>query len=308
MANTFAVLTALEISLAATDKPMLGTNALKKTDRLEWRDATGDTFNLGSDISDSTAPTNRLIDNKSNLVSNPNTTFTHGHVLIDTQSNPIEFDFFAIVNHNLGTIGGGGTITVDVADDEDFSVNLRTAVASITVAAGDNKRLSDLVLFHTGSTALRYTGVEFIRVHLAGFTSGTPFFGELIFGRRRQLEFKPTLSYGPDNLASDVDDFVSKTRVMTRHIRAQGYRELNANLNPSTDPFRTDLITFYKTESNFGTVPFIWIEDPNARPREFNWMLMDPPAFNFPLVGPFERNLQLVATEQGPNFLALDKF
>lgn len=315
MALSSAQITQSEKDLRAADKPIIAANALTQADRIEWRDAAGSTFNLGVDLTDSAFPPSRIIDSKSNVVTQPNTSLPAGggHLLIDTSSNPIEFDFVAIVNHNLGTIGGGGDIRMSIANDEDFSSDLRLDIAvfgpaGVPIPSNDG-RLLDIqldVLFNIGTDATRYSGVEFIRFEVAGFSPGTPFFGEIIFGRRRQLQFKPRIPWGPDDKASSVDDAETKSGVINRHINHKGKREFAANLNPSTDPFRSELITFYDTDTDFGTRPFVWIEDPQASPLSFHWLFMDP-EFSFPFVGPFERSLIIAAREQGPHHLALGK-
>jgi len=297
VANTTASLSQSEQDLLAADKPLIATWP-HVSDDIEWRSALS--FSGGSSLDDTALPPARLIDGFSHVVSQPNTAAAPIFAL---------FDFIALIQHNLGNLTAvSPTLDFFVADDAAFSVNLRTGTTGPQYFTGDNDRIIELDLRHSGSPAApqRYSNVQFCAIEFSGIDgSAKPFVGEIIWGRRRQLEFKPNVPWGPDDKASEAEDFISKSGVITRYPKHVGRRQIAATINPSADPFRSDIISFFEN-SNFGTDPFVWIEDPSTTPRGFNLMMMENPELMFPLVGPFERNWNLVAREQGPDFLALE--
>ncbi len=306
MAHSFASIPTSETDLLALDKPIV-SGYPTVADDIEWRSVVD--FTGGSSQSDAAFPEIRAVDSKTNLPTQPSAT-TPGIILFDFTENPIEFDFISIINHNLGDLVAGTEIaTFFVADDNAFSVNLRTGLGfGPSYTAGDNDRIISLDLRHGGSPSVpqRYSNVQFCALEFVGIDgSAEPFIGEIIWGRRRQLQQKANVPWDPDGVRSDVEDFVSQSGVISRYTRTKGKRVISANVNPFEDPFRQDIIDVVEA-AQFGTKPFIWIEDPSSSERKFHLMLQDDPGLDFPLEGPFERQWQFVATEQGPKYLTAE--
>jgi hypothetical protein len=193
-------------------------------------------------------------------------------------------------------------MTVQIGNT-DFAANLED-VATYDPDSGDNKRVALLDLDHTSGNAQRYTSVEYLRLKFVG-TNIQPNIGEIIIGRRRQLKHKSNLPWDPSKHHSETTEFVTHNGIRTRYVRNKGQQRIVASLTPSDTTLQSDIETFYKTETDFGTLPFVWIEDPNTTPSDALWMHLDNPDLNFPFAGFAKREVVIDAREQGPNFLAL---
>ena len=297
---TFAALTAAEIAAAALDKPMMvAVHALESPQIARW-DADG-SLAAGDDISATGYPARFSYDRRTGKPTKPNAGATTQYLAYQLNASPADFDCIFIVGHNFGTIGGL-TVSVEIADNSAFSTNLRE-IASWSPGSS-NVRLSDLTLNHSGSGisgAARYSAVDYLRLKTTG-GSHTPEVGELWVGRRRQLLHKGNIPYDDLGLRSSqrvtvngVGEAVSSAQYVGQHVVA-------ARLNPHDSTAKSDIQAWFR-ECNYGTRSFVWVEDPATYPARFHVVKLDEPSFAFPLMGPFEREITVTATEQGPHFL-----
>jgi hypothetical protein len=80
---------------------------------------------------------------------------------------------------------------------------------------------------------------------------------------------------------------------------------MSASLTPSETTYIDDLWSLYKTDTKHGTLPFMWVDQPNTDPQGAVMMLFDA-EFEYPRQGPNHRELVMSAEEQGPHFVDLE--
>lgn len=306
MAYSFADLTADEVAFAAADKPILASYPdspyVHSESKWIFGTSAGHSGSAGDNDAKKLPP--RIADGLPGLQTSPNTASTL-HTLYLRFSPAIEFDFVAILNHNLYSLGRT-LCAVQVADDSTFTTNVQTVTSFASPSTwGADMRQADLTLLKVGPTADRFSGVEYARLSLAGGSSGKPAIGQLIFGRRHQLQFQPNRPWDPTALHTSMDRFESRGGVIVDTVRHRGRRFLDANLTPDSDTQRDGILDWFDRTLQ-GTSPFVWIDEPNSRPHDFQLFKMVEPSLEFPWVGPFVRTLQLRGREQGPNFLKTD--
>lgn len=297
MAYSVADLSQAERDLAADDIPLLvGRNWLRSAGSFRGWDADGVT--AFSDISATGFGGKFAGDDFDHDLTKPNAAATTQHFIFDYGSEGMTLDLWALLNHNLGTIGG---ITVTLAVSNDGTT--WTDIATVSPGTS-NKRLVALVLKDTGSVARRFSSLRYFRMTTAG-GSHTPQFGEMILGRRRQLKHAPDPEWDPNNLMSRIGRSDALSGVITDHVIRKGQRKISAILSPHETAYIDDIEAFYETETDFGTRPFLWIDKPNSAPSDASWMRFVEPELSGPLLGPSQRGFKILAIEQGPNFLAL---
>lgn len=301
MAGSKAALTADEISLAAADKPMiLARNYM--TDSGTSAKWTSDGNDGSADDSATGFETKYVKDNFDHKLSKPTTARTTQYLNINFGAGfASDVDAIVIMNHNLGTISGVG-VTVKVADDAAFSSGLKTIY---TVTPTTNKRIVAISLLEGGDpSAQRFTAYRYMRVEFNKGSTITPSIGEILVIRRRQLKHKPNVPYDPSAMISDVSVFKSATKAMAAYVRSKGQRRLSAMINPHETAYITDVLTWFNTDTDYGTKPFLWLEDPTTSPSDAVWYRLNDASLAFPGVGFTEREVQIVAEEMGPNFLS----
>lgn len=291
---------ATDIALRAADKPiLLGRNWQRESTAVdpEWSSAGSW---AGADATDATAPTVRVYDEFDHLRSQPNANQATWYLLFDFGAAVGVIDSVAILNHNLAT--ASATVTVELADDSAFSSNLKSCEAQTPTT---DKRMVFLDLDDTaGGGQLRYSSVQYARLKLTGL-GAIPKIGEVIWSRRRQLKHKPEGSWDKSNLRSSIARFESSTGIMTDHVFAKGRRRVSAQFSPHETAYINDLVTFFEDDIEYGTKPFLLIDDPGSTPTDANWLKYETPEQVSPLIGYSQRSFPIVALEQGPNFLAL---
>lgn len=306
MAWSTADVGATELALMALDKPIISAaNALYDADAVEWSAA--GSF-AGADITLSGYPIARAYDGHTHLQTKPNAAATTQYLLFNLDSAATDIDFIAIMGHNFGTIGGL-TVTAEISDVSTFSgADPSTKEIASWSPGSSNDRLIELELNHSGSgssNAQRYSTVPYFRLKMTKVSSFTPAIGEIILGRRRQLKHAPNMPWDDKNLSSEVRRTTSVSGVVTQYVFHKGRRELEANFNPHEVTYKDQFETWFKSDAAFGTRPFIWIDEPSTSPEAYHLMVLEP-EFQFPGVGPHERNYKIKAVEQGPHFLALE--
>lgn len=297
MAYSVADLPQAERDLAADDKPLLiGRNWLRSAGTFRGWDADG--VSAFTDIAATNFESKFSGDDYDHVLTKPNAAATAQYFVFDYGSEGMTLDCWALLNHNLGTIGG---VTVDLAVSNDGTTWTDIATAS---PGTSNKRLVLLVLKDSGTVARRFSALRYFRMKLSKGSTFTPQFGEMILGRRRQLKHKPNLPWDPNRLSSKVGRFESASGILTDYVFHRGRRLVSAQIAEWETAYITDLETLYETETDFGTLPLLWIDDPNAAPSDANWFKLDP-ELSGPLQGPSERAFSFAGVEHGPNFLAL---
>lgn len=209
----------------------------------------------------------------------------------------VEFDCAFLIGHNAGTISVDADVTLEIADDNDFSTDLREVGNFGTPT--DDSRLADLNLNH-GGAAQRYLA-QYVRVKFEAAGNITPEIGELILGRRRQLQYKPDRPF--DEYAMSEDSDIQRTEGGITHKALYSRRgfELSGKFMVDSDTYRDDLVAFFRACRG----PFVWVDNPSSAPSAWQLMVRDG-SFAIPRILANRREWQIEAMEQGPEQYFLD--
>jgi len=152
--------------------------------------------------------------------------------------------------------------------------------------------------YATGGTAQRFSSVQRVRLRIEASGSFTPEVGEIVLGRRYQLQRNPNVPWNNKNEFSETTDFQALSGLTKRYAayRGQARRSFSSQFAAAAE---ITVIDEWWRATEEGTKQFYYIETPNSDPQTF-LMLMDDPELRFELAGPFERLLQFDMTEQPP--------
>ena len=298
MAYSSAAVNATDLALAAADKPFfVPKNRARDTSyAFGWR--VSGSFAAGADVTDTNGSVDRAVDGFDHARTFPNAGFTDIYWICDFGAAGITLDWFAL----LGVSGiAGATVTLQIADDNAFSVNLVT----LSSTTADTKRIVFPVLTHLGGGALQYGTVRYLRVRFQSGGAIVPAFGEMWCGTRLQMDRAPNRPYEPLGLTGEADESRSVSGIIARTVRARGRRVLTHAWNPDVATYQSRLQQLY-TDSNYGMRPWVYVQVPATSPRDAVVALFSAPEHAQPYVGPAEREYHLRAIEQAPNFLALE--
>ena len=305
MAYSAGNLTTAETTGFDNDKPMLVSQSLISPTVARWNDA-GTTTDAATTAAD--GPAVRAYDNIGSLqTKDTSADLTARYLVFDIgASSTISFDTCLILNHNMNS-GGFNEISLEVSDSADFTSNL-IEIYSYSVSGTDDDRLLCTNLNSAGGsstydpsgTAQRYSGVRYVRIKITA-TSGTARqakIGEVWLGTRYQLQRNPDVPWNNKDEFSQVTEFKALSGLTRRyvHYRGQALRNFRA---PISDSAEVTVVENWFNGINEGTSPFLYIEKPSSGAEPY-LMILNTPALNFQLVGPFERILSFSMTEQPP--------
>ena len=299
---TSAALASYESTQLALDKPLIASQAIPiSPDYAKWVDdgqvGAGD-LATWTDRSATAYPAYRAYDGYPGYVTKQSGTNDDvWYYCIDAGAH-VEFDCAFLVGGNWGTLALAADVVLQIADDNDFTTDLQSIGNFGTPT--DDGRLADLDLNH-GGDAQRYSA-QFIRVKFDKTgTNITPEIGQLVLGRRRQLEFKPSRPY--DQYAYNENSSLVDTEggILHKSVYARRGRELAGEFVITDSTYRDDLIGFFRN----CTGSFVWIDAPSTAPASFHLMMRDGP-FGIPEVAANTYKYTIVAHEQGPESSYLD--
>jgi hypothetical protein len=300
MAWSGSVLSSTLRALMAADKPVLvgGSYVAAAATLTRWN-ATGSWAT--ADASATTGPARYGGDYYEHLFTSPNTTGTTWYYLLDFGAN-VTFDAAAILHHNFGTVGGL-TVTLEVADNNTFATNLATLA---TWSPGSSsKRLVSLSLKDSGSDA-KSISAQCVRIKMTKGSAFTPSIGEVIIRARRQLSANPDVPWDDMEMVSRGTTHESSDGVESTYMHHAGRRRIEAVLRPYETSYQDDLRNFWLSDIAGGVAPFLWIDKPATDPQGAYWMKQRPLELKFPWLGPAQRELRLVAYEQGTQFVSME--
>lgn len=284
-----------ERALLAADLPcLIGRNWSRTATGLKWTAAGG---HAGADISATNYDAAFGADDFDHNPTKPNAAGTtlYFNLLL---SGVDALDAFALLNHNLN----GKQLDLQIADDATFATRLATI---LTVAPASNKRLVSYVLKEAGDTyAQRFAGVTYARLKLTG-ASWTPQHGEVVLGRRRQLEKGLLLPFAPKNYFGALNRSRSEAGVVTDVVSAKGGRRLQGVYHTNDSAQISSFESFWETDIDFGTLAWLWTRLPYSAPSDSQWMKFDDPNLVDGSQFTTDRRYEIAATELGPNYLAL---
>ena len=306
MAFSSAALTADEVSFFSADKPLvapdMGTVDGALADAM-WAAGLAGTFASG-DITSTDGPAFWVTNGLPHLKTLPNAAGTTFSLLLDMGADGIEFDCLALLNHNLFS-AGCTSFSVRVSDLSDFSVSSIILSVDLTAELSADTRYANFSLKHSGSDALRYSGVRYIRVQIQLSGSGVPEIGSLILGRRTQLEWAPDYPFNPDQFGISSYRNSSESGVKQRGARNAGARTVSASIKTRNDTRRDDVVTFWRN-LGYGQGLFMWVDNPSSAPLLFNYMHPDDDDLIFPRAHFGRSDWGLRCVEQGPESVFLE--
>jgi hypothetical protein len=306
MAYSKASLSAAEVANFEADLPLiLGANEVRDATTIWWNRNGSFTDGNGNEA-DSDGPTSRLGTDEDYRQTYPDATRATWYLMFDLGSAAdAVIDSVVILNHNIATLTG--TIEFQLADDQTFATSLITCEQE---TPSTDKRVT---MFHLDEllalTHARFSSVRYARLRFTSLAGGVPTIGEVIMGRRRQLGHNPTLPYNDRSGRAVVEDWYADSGASCRYVRRKGQRTGSFTLRESDDTYIDDLVAFFRDDIDYGTKPWVWVENPTASQHDANWMRFrgPNPDLNFPLVGFSERTWELDAEEVGPNYLLLEE-
>tara|TARA_Y100000310_G_scaffold338740_1_gene429300 strand:+ start:891 stop:1781 length:891 start_codon:yes stop_codon:yes gene_type:complete len=287
-------LTSAELALVSGDKPVLVAkhviaSAAPSGSNIKW--LAGDNL-TGTDITHASYPIKRVFDKHQHLYTKPNT----GGIEFNLSMNlgaAYEFDMIMIGGHNFGT---EGSLTVKFEKGTDATFGSTTTLSTWTPGSSD-KRLVSLVLDTGGDgTALRWTE-QYLRINITGSTF-TPQIGEIWVGRRRHLPYKFNVTSQDKRTRSEVVRFESRGGTTTHYTLSKGRALRDGMVEMDGSTHISDVSSWWE-ESDYGTQPFLWIEEPGTTPANCHVMTTEP-ELSFELTGPSSRALDLKMVENSP--------
>lgn len=306
MAWSFAALASYETARLALDKPLVAAQKIPSSPTTcRWN--TAGTC-AAADQSDTSYPARNAYDGFPGFATKTDGTLASTWYLVFDLGSAFSFDCAFIVGHNFGTLSLT-TVELYVADDSAFTTSL-TKVADFGTPSDDG-RLQDLALDHaedlgrahdTAASAgpNRYTS-QYVRLKLSRGSNFTPSLGELILGRRRQLQFKPMRPFDEYAFNENAELEEYESGLVSKYNYARRGFSLNGNLWVTDSTYRDDLVGFFRDCRG----SMVWIDNPNSAPASFHMMMRNGP-LSIPRVKYGLREHVLTAVEQGPESYYLD--
>lgn len=299
--------TAAEQTAMAGDYPMLvGNNLLEQSAVAPiWAAGVTDWASSPADVTDPLLPTRYAYDRQNIAQTGP--VFSAGHggftFLMQMTYSALtdglhSMDTIGIFNHNFFSVGTAVAVSVDLSDSNDFS---GAAQPIHLLAVTSNSRI---VVTNLAGTFARYTGVTYARLIVSvgsGTVTAAPYFGELVFGRRRQLSYFPDVPFEDKGSESNVIDHVARSGTRSRYVRSQGQRVLDWTFRSAgADKHglnQENEVRSWWRECNFGTQPSIVVQRPTSSPMPL-YMFPDKASLDMKIYGPYERAFHMPMTEQ----------
>lgn len=308
MAWASAAVPAAELTAEGLDKPCLVTsNAARAWNALPQWSISGTWSDSGpgeaSNVSYSNAPPYWAYDGKGTRRTYPvggvYSTFFYMMDLALTGRNDGIIDSIAILGHNFDSLPGNLTISVSIADDEDFSVNLQTIHTFNLTAPHDPTRLVALL-------ATRYTDVQYARLNILSSvnfsTTVVPRIGELILGRRRQLARNPDEPTDDRSVVSRVAVLETQNGDDVSYVQHKNRREIEpfwtADENDTIDDKQTWIDFFDDLDG--GTRPFLYLRNPTTTPADAPLMYLPEPRDFQDHLGPYHAEVSHEMKELPP--------
>lgn len=291
MAYNQSSLSSDEIAWKAADYPLIAPNVTPIAPSVARWNTAGTTTDTDRTLS--TNPARRAYDGfvSTDTRTDGTAASTWYYVLDFGSGGEIEIDCAFIIGHNFGTLSLT-TVTLEIADDANFSSNLLEIGDFGT--PGVDTRLRD-VNFNSNN---RYSNVRYLRLKLSRGSNFTPELHEIILGRRRQFKVRPRNPFDPDRKV----DQKQTTRTMGGEsqtvIFSRGMMELDARVQLWEDDRISDIKSFYD-DLNVRN-QFVWVWEPGTASAQFRLMNYDNEGLSLPSADYTEREFAIRGSEQGP--------
>jgi hypothetical protein len=302
MAWSSAALASYETSRLALDKPLVAVQTIPASPtHCKWVDegqiGAGD-VTTWTDRSASANPARRSHDGYPGYITKHSGATTDDiYYLAFDFGATITFDCVFLIGHNAGTLSLVNDLVLQVADDNNFSTNLTTMANFGTPT--DDTRLADLTM-NGGNNRItaQYAWLKFDKTG----TNIIPEVGELILGRRRQLEYKPDRPFDDSRLRTWASTARTQGNIAHKTIWSQRAFELEASWMIDDSTYESDWQQFHRDADG----RFVWVYDPSTSPQDWHFMSFEEDGLVMPEVGPSVREVSIHALEVGPESYHLD--
>lgn len=304
MAWSSAALSAYETAQLALDKPLIAAQVIPVSpDYAKWieeqQDVGAGTLASWTDRSATASPARFAYDGYPGYITKQSGTSDDIWYYCLDLGGLVAFDCAFLIGHNAGTIAVDNDVVIQVADDNAFNTNLQEVGNFGTPTPTDDDRLADLTL-NVGGDPHRITA-QYVRVKFDGPGNITPEIGELVLGRRRQLQYKPDRPFDEYALSEDSDTVLTAGGITHKAVYSRRGFELSGKFMIDSDTYRNDMIAFFRQCRG----PFVWVDNPSSAPASYHLMVRDGP-LAIPRVVANRREVQITAVEQGPEEYFLD--
>ena len=278
-------------------------------------DPTSSTVTTGDDRTDEYAPIERvydgLLDLPCRLSQHHAYTLTLSRQLLAFKfSTEIAFDTAIFTGHNIAS-GRFSGLGLRVGNGDDLNsgyTNILDDAGEIETLTGDARYVDTKLRSASSQTDPRaFSNVGWLAVSFtqASAEKTSPQLGELVLGKRRQLQHHPGFSWNSDDYVSNVSDMETADGNTTRYTLNSGQAVRTATLT-LTGAAEIAAVEAWWEDCNHGQDPFWWIETPKSNPRPF-YMRVRNAQLDFPQsLGASARILTLDMVEQRP-FLAWEE-
>jgi len=272
-------------------------------DDAKWTDTGHQDATGGNVFNDTDFPTKYAFDRFGHKVTKPSGALAQLWYYNVTVTDLDEAGGILILNHNLGSFGGGGVrVKVQTADVDDYGdsqgpgneenapANRRTIHDFGNVT--DNKRLVALP-----STV--YSNLERIRIELShASVNFRPQIGEFHVGPVNNITHGPRTPYDPDRQHTEVSELVSKSGIITSYARYSQQSILDIRVQLDKDADVTAIQDTYE-DTDGGNKACLLLTKPVSDLKLAYWVKI-PNDLNIPSVGPAERLLTFPCRELAP--------
>ena len=278
-------------------------------------DPTSSTVTTAADRADEYAPIERvydgLLDLPCRLSQHHAYTLTLSRQLLAFKlSTEITFDTAIVTGHNIASgrfsglglrVGNGDNLNSGYTNIFDDAGEIETLTSDAryvdTKLRSASSQTNPRVFSNVG-----WLGVTFTQ---ASGEKASPQIGELVLGKRRQLQHHPQFNWNSDDYVSNVSDIETADGNTIRYALNTGQAVRTATLT-LTGAAEIAAVEAWWEDCNHGQDPFWWIETPKSNPRAF-YMRATDASLDFPQsVGASARVLTLSMVEQRP-FLAWEE-
>lgn len=293
---TATAIPAAEKALFALDRPVIvDQNAIYTANAMDWSDS--DVPSSGGRTA-SGFPTTNLNDHLTHLQSKPDASLTvwYLHIHLNTVGT---FDTIALINHDMDGA------TIDIYESDSGAALGNAIVSGDTITAGQR-----YVAFNLQSAAqdyYRYSNVNYVTLKLSDAGGHVPAIGEVIIGRRRQLQFGPSLPYEPRLLRAETIRTIDGPSGVVNDIVLHKAKRILAMNSLVADATRVAGIrSVIEEDTDYGVLPFLWCDQPSTAPEKFAFMKFREETVPMSVTGYVRRSFAILAEEQGPDFQALE--
>lgn len=200
----------------------------------------------------------------------------------------VEFDALWLKFARLSLTSGTVNITVTIADSADFLTRPLDLAAWNAMSTSQTGRKANWIMYDVSGLAERFTGVRYLRVRIEALATlaAPPELGQLWLANRRQLPNKCMYPVDTKAIKSEVARFQAANRNIQNVVRWRGARDIQGSMligsadgRRFSNTFDTEAImrAAYVDTQN-GTTPLIYVEDPGSQPAQSRCMLFDDPS------------------------------